>query len=145
MQFRNFEKFVLSIALGLTALSINPAQAADVVVVVSAKSSVGNLSADQVSQIFLSKSTSFPNGDQATPVDQSGGSVREEFYSKVTGKDASQLKAYWSQLMFSGKGKPPKAVPDSDEVKKLVAANPNAIGYISKSAVDSSVKVVLAP
>jgi hypothetical protein len=34
-------------------------------------------------------------------------------------------------------------LPDSIAVRKLVAANPNLIGYIDRSALDSSVKAVL--
>ena len=36
----------------------------------------------------------------------------------------------------------PKEVADSAAVKAAVAANPKAIGYIDKSAVDATVKVV---
>jgi ABC-type phosphate transport system substrate-binding protein len=36
----------------------------------------------------------------------------------------------------------PKEAGDSAAVKKAVAADPKAIGYIEKSAVDASVKVV---
>lgn len=144
MQFRKLEKLVLSAVLGLTVLA-GAAQAGDVVVVVSAKSSVGNLTRDQVGQIFLAKAVAFPNGETATPVDLSEGAAREEFYTKVTGKDQSQLKAYWSQLLFTGKAKRPKVMPGNDDVKKELAGNTNMIGYINKNAVDSSVKVVLAP
>jgi ABC-type phosphate transport system substrate-binding protein len=118
---------------------------ADSVVVVSAKSSVGNLTSDQVGQLFLGKAASFPNGEAAVPIDQADGTVKDVFYSKVTGKDSAQLRAYWSQLIFTGKAKPPKSVADSSEVKKLISANPNMIGYIDKGAVDASVKVVFAP
>ncbi len=45
--------------------------------------------------------------------------------------------------MFSGKATPPKELGSSAEVKKFVAANPDAIGYIEKSALDGSVKAVL--
>ena len=54
------------------------------------------------------------------------------------------MKATWARLTFSGKGVPPKELPNSADVKKFVAGNPNAIGYIEKSAVDASVKVVLS-
>ncbi len=118
---------------------------AQVAVVVGAKSDIGALTADQVSGIYLGKSDKFPNGNTALPLDQNSGSpVRGNFYDKVTGKSEAQVKAAWSRLVFSGKGTPPKEVANSAEVKKLVAANPNTIGYIEKSAVDSSVKVVLS-
>jgi len=37
----------------------------------------------------------------------------------------------------------PKQLRDSAAVKKAVAADPKAVGYIEKSAVDASVKVAL--
>ena len=67
---------------------------------------------------------------------------KAEFYKKVTDKDASQAKALWSKLVFTGKASMPKEVPNSAAVKNAVAANPKAIGYMEKSAVDGSVKVV---
>jgi len=132
---------VIGCVFGLTASLAS----AEVVVVVSAKSAVGNLTAAQAADIFLGKASSFPSGGQAVPVDQKEGSaIRDEFYTKVTGKSAAQVKAYWSKIIFSGKGQPPKEVSDSAAVKKLIADNPNIIGYIDKAAVDSSVKTVLA-
>jgi hypothetical protein len=46
------------------------------------------------------------------------------------------------EIVFAAKGKPPKQYKSSAEVKKAVADNPNAIGYIEKSAVDDTVKVI---
>lgn len=64
--------------------------------------------------------------------------------SKATGRNAAQIKATWAKLLFTGKGNPPKEVSGNAEVKKFVAGNPAAIGYIDKAAVDGSVKVVLS-
>jgi ABC-type phosphate transport system substrate-binding protein len=115
-----------------------------IAVVVSAKSDIASLTGEQVSAIYLGKTDKFPSGSTALPLDQASGSaVRGSFYDKVTGKSEAQVKAAWSRLVFSGKGTPPKEVANSAEVKKLVSTNPNTIGYIEKSAVDSSVKVVL--
>ena len=111
---------------------------AEVVAVVGAKSPAATMTNDQVAQFFLGKSTSM------TPIDQPDGSaVRNEFYKKVADKEASQAKALWSKLVFTGKATLPKEVAGSAEVKKAVAADPKAIGYIEKSAVDATVKVVL--
>ncbi len=119
---------------------------ADVVVVVSATSSVDSLSKDQVSDIFLGKTSYFPNGTKAIAIDQKDDS-REwiDFYKKVCGKSSSQLKSYWAKLIFSGRKQPPKQLADSAEVKKSVSSNPSKISYIAEEAVDSSVKVVLKP
>jgi ABC-type phosphate transport system substrate-binding protein len=97
-------------------------------------------SADQISSIFLGKSTDLTGVDLPD-----GNAHRNAFYQKVTGKDGAQLKAYWAKLVFTGKAQPLKELGSDAEVKKFVASNPNAIGYIDKGAVDGSVKVVLTP
>lgn len=97
-------------------------------------------SADQIASIFLGKS------NELTAIDlPDGNAVRSAFYQKVTGKDGAQLKAYWAKLVFTGKAQPLKEGASDAEVKKFVAGNPTAIGYIDKAAVDGSVKVVLTP
>ncbi len=96
-----------------------------------------------VSRIFLGKAKSFPDGSQALPVDQDEGSkTREVFNTSILRKSDSQLKSYWSRLIFTGKGTPPKQAGTDAEIKTLVANNPNIIGYIDSSAVDGTVKVV---
>lgn len=110
---------------------------AEVVAVVGAKSPAGAMTNEEVAQFFLGKSSAM------TPIDQPESSpVRNEFYKKIAGKEASQAKALWSKLVFTGKATLPKEVAGSAEVKKAVAADPKAIGYIEKSALDATVKVV---
>jgi ABC-type phosphate transport system substrate-binding protein len=128
-----------SMIAALAALVLAAPAHADVVVVVNPAYTAA-VSKDQVESVFLGKSTAF------TPIDQADGSaIRGEFYKKVADKDAAQAKALWSKLVFTGKATPPKEVASSADVKKAIAANPKAIGYIEKSAVDASVKVVLTP
>jgi len=117
--------------------------AAEISVVMHPSSSVQALSADEVSRLFLGKAKSFPGGAQAVPVNQDEGNpARAKFNETVCKKNASQYKAYWSQLVFTGKGTPPKDAGDDAAVKALVAANPNMVGYIDSASVDASVKVV---
>ncbi|MGS0754357.1 phosphate ABC transporter substrate-binding protein, partial [Roseateles sp. GG27B] len=93
--------------------------------------------------IFLGNNARLPNGEQAEPLDQAEGSgTRDEFYVKFTGKSAAQMKAHWSKIIFTGRGQPPKELPLSADVKKQLAANPHAIGYIEKTVVDATVRVV---
>lgn len=118
---------------------------AEMVIIVNPKNPVANMSAEQVSALFLGKSNVMPSGGTAAPVDQlEAGPLYEEFYAKVAGKSSSQVKAAWSRLTFSGKGTPPRAMASSVEIRKFVASNVDAIGYIEKSAADASVKVVLS-
>ena len=133
--------------LSLTALALATAglAQAQVAVIVNPKNATAAMTADQVAGIFLGKSNTLPGGATAAALDQpESAAVREQFYTKVTGKQAAQVKAAWSRLVFSGKATPPKELASSAEIKKFVAANADAIGYIEKSAVDGSVKVVLS-
>jgi ABC-type phosphate transport system substrate-binding protein len=128
------------------SLAMARAGKADVVVVVSAKCAISALSKDQVTDIFLGKTTRFPDGAPAVPIDQMEGSpARDEFYAKFANKSQAQVKAHWTKIIFTGRGQPPKSVPNSIEVLKLTAANPRAISYIERSAVDSTVKVLVQP
>jgi ABC-type phosphate transport system substrate-binding protein len=124
------------IATALAAAAL-PASA-EIVVIVNKDNPASRMFSEQASQFFLGKSAMF------TPVDQAEGSkIRADFYQKVADKDPAQVKAIWSKLVFTGKATPPKEYKSNAEVKKAVAEDPKAIGYIDKSAVDDSVKVIL--
>ena len=115
---------------------------ADVAVIVH-PSNTDALDNGSISRIFIGKAKSFPGGGQAVPINQAeGGAVTNEFNDTVLKKSASQLKAYWSKLVFTGKGTPPTEVANDSEVIKLISANPSLIGYVDSAAVDSSVKVI---
>ena len=131
---------IVGLMLGLVAF---PATA-ELVVVVAAANPLSELTAAQVADIYLGRTSYFPGGGEAVPIDQSEVTAsRTDFYQKVTGKTAPQLKAYWSKLIFTGQGQPPREVPDAAAVKKVLATMPNSIGYIDKGDVDARVKTVL--
>ena len=124
--------FVLAAILGVAL----PARA-ELVVVVNPNAPVASLTKEEVAQYFLGKSSAL------TPIDQpESAPIRAEFYKKVADKDLSQAKALWSKLVFTGKATMPREADGSAGVKKAVAANPKAIGYIDRSAVDATVKVI---
>jgi ABC-type phosphate transport system substrate-binding protein len=133
-------KTCLKAAIAATAFSACslPAAAEEIAVIVSPQNPATKMHTEQAAQFFLGKSSMF------TPVDlPENSAVRAEFYKKVTDKDASQVKAIWSKLVFTGKATMPKEYRTAAEVKKAVASDPNAIGYIEKSAVDGTVKAIL--
>jgi ABC-type phosphate transport system substrate-binding protein len=128
-----------ALSVGLSA----SATMADTVAVVSSKSAITTLSKAQLTDIFLGKTNRFPNGTPAVPIDQAeGSSARDEFYEKIAEKSAAQVKAHWSKIIFTGRGQPPKTVPDSIALRKLVCDNPAAIGYLDAKLVDDTLKVV---
>jgi ABC-type phosphate transport system substrate-binding protein len=130
---------VIGLALSLSSAVVE----ADVVAVVSAKSPIVALDKSQVADLFLGKTSRLPNGVQAVPIDQAEGlAARDEFYEKLLGRTAAQMKAYWSKIIFTGRGQPPPSVSNAVEMKKRISENPAAIGYIDRSLVDNSVRVV---
>lgn len=121
--------------MALCALSA-PALA-ELVIVVNPQNPATRMFPSQAAQFFLGGSVLF------VPVEQAENSpIRAEFYKKVLEKEPAQVQAIWSKIVFTGKGKPPKEFKNSEEVKKAVAENVKAIGYIEKSAVDDTVKVI---
>ncbi len=136
--FKNF----LIITSSLCFLSITQLAFSEVAVIVN-PSNNSEISEDDVKRIFLGKLKTFPDGTSVLPVNLSNSdSIREEFDDKALGKSASQIKAYWSKLVFSGKGNPPKEVDSQKEILQLVKDNPAVIGYVNASSVPAGVKVI---
>lgn len=131
-------------ALSAFWLAAGACGAADLVVVVSAHNPTTSLRADQVAAIFLGQAARFPDGAEAVPLDQPVGSaLHQQFYARVTGMTPALLKAHWSKMVFTGRGLPPRDVPDSAAARKAVAENTSLIGYIERAALDASVRPVL--
>jgi ABC-type phosphate transport system substrate-binding protein len=138
----------LSTRIAIVLLVISPTltgafASADVVAVVSANSAIKALTQEQVADIFLGRVSRFPNGLVAVPIDLRDGSPeRDQFYAKIAGKTPAQVKAYWSKIIFTGRGQPPRAVPTDLDMKKFIADNDTAIGYIDSALLDSSVRAL---
>lgn len=135
------KSLLLFLSLGITA---SIAYAEDFVVIVH-PSNDAQLDKDTVQRIFLSKEKAFTNGKEAIPVNiQAPAEQRAAFDKNIIDKNESQMRSYWSMVVFSGKGTPPKEVPDEKAVVELVATNPNVIGYVSSDQVTDKVKAVFA-
>lgn len=127
----------------IAGLVLSPLAQAEVAVIVH-PSNAATLDADSVSKLFLGREKSFPGGAAAVPLALSDdAAATAEFNDKILKKPSSQLKAYWSKLIFTGKGTPPKEIASDAEMVKLISSNPNMIGFVDAKAVDGSVKVVL--
>src|ERR1700722_15513521 len=109
-----------ALSVMMFALSMANARAEDIVVIVNPAAK--QLSKEQIVDVYLGRSA------ELTPIDQPvGSSIYVQFYKKATGRDAAQIKAIWSRILFTGRGQPPKQLLDSAAVKKTVAANPNTV------------------
>ena len=116
---------------------------ADIAVIVSKDSPITSATTEEISALFLAK-TNRLKGTALTPIDMvNGDELRNTFYRSVTKKSPMQMKAYWSRLIFTGKGIPPPMGESAEDVIDMIIEEPEHIGYVEISDVDSSVKVLL--
>ncbi|WP_085315495.1 type 2 periplasmic-binding domain-containing protein [Derxia lacustris] len=125
-----------SLLLTACLLAVGMARAGEIAVIVNP--AAPEFTREQIADIYLGRDRGQQPLDQPEPA-----ALRTEFYQRLAGRDLAQMKALWSRIVFTGRGQPPREQADSAAVKRAVAANPRAIGYIEKSAVDPSVKVAL--
>lgn len=113
------------------------------VVVVGNSTSTGELSAEQVRQLFLGKARTLPNGTAAVVLDlREGDPLRVTFVEQVLGKTEQQLLGHWAKMIFTGKGQPPRSVGSAREMLSVVESTPGAIGYIDEKQVSARVRVL---
>jgi ABC-type phosphate transport system substrate-binding protein len=114
-----------------------------VVVVVGATSPLMEIQRLHLADLYLGRTSRFPDGKPAMPIDQRPGTNdRAAFSETYLGRSEAQIKAHWSKLIFTGRGRPPAEAADAQTVLEMVAANPNAIGYVHPRFVDASVRIV---
>lgn len=138
---KNFNKQGLVLALILSLFASMQAHAQ--VAVIVHKDNAQSINKSMIKRIFLSKIRTMPNG---VALESAGLSSKNpstvEFNKKVLKKSSSQMKAYWSKLIFTGTGKPTKTYQSAEEVIDIVKNNINAIGYIDSSKVSGDVRVI---
>lgn len=117
---------------------------AEPVVIGNLSSGVKSLTLEEVRALYLGQTRTLRDAGSVDLADrQSDSAIFREFYEKVTEKDSRQIKALWAKLGFMGKAKPPKVFDSDEDIKAWIKKHPNAIGYIEKSSLDKSVKVLL--
>lgn len=117
---------------------------AEVVVVVNKANPATTVTKNVLERYFLKKTTTWDTGIKIAPVDlPATDPVREEFSKTILGRTPREVESHWiSQSLLGGKSAP-EVVTNSALVKKHVAAEPGAIGYINISDLDDSVKRVV--
>ncbi|HUE38263.1 MAG TPA: hypothetical protein VMR29_02090, partial [Candidatus Binatia bacterium] len=82
-------------------------------------------------------------GSPIVPVNRESGShEREVFSTRVLRMTAARLAIYWNERYFEGT-LPPITLSSNIAVKRYVAHERSAVGYVPPEEVDASVKVVL--
>jgi ABC-type phosphate transport system substrate-binding protein len=132
---------LLALVLLLVATSARPAGVAIAVIVHPSRDQP--LPLDDVARIFLKKQRFWDDGAAIVPLNREAGSaIREAFSRRVFGKSSAALAAYWNDQYFLGTF-PPVTLSSTEAVKRYVASDPNAIGYVEGGSADSTVRVAL--
>ena len=102
-----------------------------------------SLDIDELAQIYLKQRRRWPSGETIVPVNhESGSPVRAGFARAVLRQSPQQLVLYWNRQYFHGV-QPPATLASDEAVKRFVASEKRAVGYIRANALDASVRAVL--
>ena len=135
--------FVLVVLLVLGLAGRTLAGEATFKVIVNPKNRVDRVEREFLRNAWLMKEAEWGDGETIRPIDLSSKfAVRDQFTREVIKKTPAQLRSYWSQQVFSGKGVPPPEAEATDEVIAYVLANRGAVAYIPADADARGAKVV---
>lgn len=106
-------------------------------------SNTTEVSRKDIKNIYLANLTSFKNGVKIIPLSRSSQTSQYKYFIKyVLKKRRHQMKAFWGQQLYTGRGVPPKKLKSNQSVINIVSKNPSAIGYIDIDSINDSVKVL---
>jgi hypothetical protein len=101
------------------------------------------LSIGEIAQIYLRRKRFWDDGSPIVPLNlPSEATLRARFSRLVLNQPEARLADYWNRQYFYGI-LPPATLASTEAVRRYVASDPNAIGYVPASEVDGSVHVVL--
>jgi len=126
----------------LICLLLSISSHSQMVVVMAKNAEVQKLDNQHVANIFLTRTNRFPNGLKAIPIELKSSDIRANFYEEISGKNPTQLMAYWTTLIFSGKGKPPKGYKNMSDLISRLENNLGCISYLSLAQVTDDLKIV---
>jgi ABC-type phosphate transport system substrate-binding protein len=101
------------------------------------------LDVSAVASIYLRKRRFWEDGAPIIPLNREAGStLREAFSRRIFGTVSAQLSGYWNERYFHGV-MPPATLSSSESMKRFVAQELNAVGYVELEMADASVRVAL--
>ena len=94
-------------------------------------------------EAYLRRASDWTTGEPIRPIDLATRfAVRERFAADVLRKTPAQLKRYWNQQIFSGKGVPPPEAESPAAAVAYVLGNPGAIAYVPLDADTGRAKII---
>jgi hypothetical protein len=92
---------------------------------------------------FLKRSPRWEHGPPMRPVDQTPQApARESFSRDVLERSVAEIKRFWQQQIFSGKGVPPPELDSDADVAAYVLKHEGGVGYLPPGADPRGTRVV---
>lgn len=101
-----------------------------------------SLDAKGLQRIYMGKQTRWHNDVAVVPVMLRAGPVHEAFVEAYLDRSPHRFVTYWRQMIFTGKGTPPRSFASEKELVAFVAATPGSVGYASASTETRDVKIL---
>ncbi len=122
-----------------TAPIIAQSSSSDFVIVANKQMAGASINKKALKGIYLCEVKNWSNGNKIIVVNLDGGG---DFYQNLFGKTSVQMQAYWLNMRIKYSVDLPITKKDAAGVKKFIASNKGAIGFIKKSDLDDTVKVL---
>jgi ABC-type phosphate transport system substrate-binding protein len=115
----------------------------DFKVIVHPGNPVTRIDRDFLRRAYLKKATEWRHGPTIRPIDlRSRTPARHRFTRDVLKKTPAQLRSYWHQQVFTGKGVPPLESESTAAAIRYVLAHPGAVAYLPADVDPGKAKVV---
>ena len=134
---------VAAVALLLSLAPSAVAEDRPAIAVIVHPSRTDAFSLELLGHIYLRRKRFWDDGTPIVPLNLSAEApLRAAFTERVLRQSDARLADYWNRQYFYGVT-PPATLASTAAMRRYVAADPNAVGYVPASEVDDSVRVVL--
>ena len=141
---RPSRRFALALVVAALLPSVIAAQTKPAFqVIVHPSNPASSLTRDELSDLFLKRTTRWKSGQTVAPADLSEDApTRAEFSKEIHRKVVRAVKAYWQQRIFSGREAPPPEFAGDSSMINFVRTHAGSIGYVSPGADLAGVKLI---
>ncbi|MDX2052190.1 MAG: hypothetical protein SFV15_07360 [Polyangiaceae bacterium] len=129
--------------LGVASFAVNGVQAASdpLVVIVGPATNIDGLEFGVLQRMFRGEAVNYAGSRRAVPFNHPvQTSERREFDRVVLGLSPDEVARYWINRKIRGQSGPPRTVPSSALLLRVVAQLKGAIGYVRSSQLNGSVR-----
>ena len=135
---------ILLIMASILCGPVPPVAAANDDLVIIANPGLDDNSIEQkdLQRIYLGKQTRWEDNTSIVPVMLKTGPLHDEFIEGYLERSVQRFVTYWRQMVFTGKGVPPKSFASESDLVDFVAHTPGSVGFASAEANVSGVKVL---